>query len=124
MDLCNKTNKKSMSHKTEEKLVKISHLNTRKLQFLCNNSRWKNIGRNDVIQDFSNTKLRLVKTEALQFDLKFIKGLLAATANVNIDDHVLPRRHIIALRNLSRNNNVIIKASDKGSGVVIMDSTH
>ena len=48
------------------------------------------------------------------------------TTNINSDDLALPRRHIDALRDLSRNNNVIITPSDEGGGgdVDIMDSVH
>ena len=38
-------------------------------------------------------------------------------------DLALPQRHITALRDLSRNENIIF-TTDKGGGGVVIDSTH
>ena len=53
----------------------------------------------------------------------FILGLNAVTTGINTDDYALPRRHIVVLRNLSRNDNIMITPSDKGGGDFIMDIT-
>ena len=46
-----------------------------KLIVLCDNSRWKNIGNIDIIQNISAITLTPVELEALQFGLKFTTGI-------------------------------------------------
>ena len=48
-------------------IFKLKH----KLDFLCNSNNWKHIGRNNLIQNISNTQLNTVHFEALQFIPKF-----------------------------------------------------
>ena len=54
---------------------------------------------------------------------EFIERLIASTTNNNTDQRTLCRRHLAALRALSKNNNIIITPSDKGGCVFIMNST-
>ena len=57
------------------------------------------------------------------FHKGFLQGIIAASTNCHSDELTLPNRYITALNSLSSNHNIIISPSDKGGGVVIMDST-
>lgn len=46
-----------------------------KLNALCSNSKWKYIGRLDLIENLSDIKLSNTKWEAFSFDLKFATGI-------------------------------------------------
>ena len=118
---------------------------------LCNNSCWKKFGRDDLVNNISSINLSPTETKALSFGLKFatgiknydmgklintnykhhdsdfdkgfLQGIIAASTNCHSDELTLPNRYITVLKPLSSNHNVVISPSDKGWGVVIMDST-
>ena len=101
-------------------------------KFLCNNDWWKYIEKNELIQNLSNTLLKTVEQEPLQFGLRFDSGIndlnIENSINLNSDtdsdfNFVLPKRHIAVLRDLS-DYNIIISPSDKDKDVVIMNTTH
>ena len=56
------------------------------------------------------------------FDKRFLQGIITASTNCHSDEPTLPKRYITALKSLSSNHNIVISPSDKGGGVVIMDS--
>ena len=53
-----------------------------------------------------------------------IEKNVAVTSLVKTDDLTLPWRRITALRDLPKNNNMVIPPSDKSVVIVIMDSTY
>jgi len=148
-----------MSHYTAETIrteitsINNSHISKlkNKLRSLCNNSTWKEVGRSNLIHNISNTELKPVEYEALQFGLKFatglnkhnltrlininyrhsdsdfqkgfVQGLITASTTCDNDDPVLPQRYITALKSLSNNQEILITSSDKGGGIVIMNSS-
>ena len=57
------------------------------------------------------------------FHKGFLQGIIAASTNCHSDELTLLKRYITALKSLSSNHNIVISPSDKGGGVVIMDST-
>ena len=99
------------------KLYIYIYIYIQKPKFLCKNSSQKQIGRNDFIQNISNT----IDIEALQFDLKFMTGvknhnkvdlininywlndsdlnkgfiqrLIPVAPNINTENYALSRRH-------------------------------
>ena len=108
------------------------------------------MGRVNLINNISCINLRSVETEAPSFGLKFaidikkhmgklintnyknhdsdfhkgfIQSIIAASANRHSDELTLTNSSITALKSLSSNRNLVIWHSDKGRGVVIMDST-
>ena len=56
------------------------------------------------------------------FHKRFLQNIIAASTNYHSDELTRPNRYITALKSLSSNRNIIIAPSDKGGGVVIMDS--
>ena len=120
-----------------------------KLVSLCRKSRWKEIGRPDLVMNLSNYNLTDTETEALSLGLKFSTGggryqltdlisrnyrhtdsdftkgfiqgiLISATTPSNFESSI-PKRYVLALKKLKRNNNIHITPSDKSGGIVIMD---
>ena len=109
------------------------------------------MGGADLVNNISSINLSPIETEALTFGLKFatgiknhdmgklintnykyhhsdfhegfLQGIIAASTNCHSDELTLPNRYITALKSLSSNHNIVISPSDKGGGVVIMDST-
>ena len=150
--------KHGMSHNTANQLrseisrINNNHISKLRSKFisLCNNSRWKKLGRADLVNNISSINLSPTETEALSFGLKFATGIknydmgkiintnykhhdsdfdkgflqciIAASTNCHSDEPTLPKRYITALKSLSSNHNIVISPSDKGGGVVIMDS--
>ena len=53
----------------------------------------------------------------------YLQGIIAASTNCHSDEPTLPKIYITALKSLSSNHNIVISPSDKGGGVVIMNST-
>ena len=120
-----------------------------KLFLLCSNSPWAHFGRHNMVKNLSTASLTEAESEALSFGLKFatglnnksitdtlgknyrkndtdfdkgfIQGIIAAMITQN-DEPTIPRRYIIALKNLAKNRDIVISPSDKGSGIVIMDT--
>ena len=122
----------------------------KKIKELCENSRWKEIGNQDLITNLSNTELNNYERESLslglkfatgteshtslmelfkknyrtqdsEFDRGFIQGILISNYKQN-PDPIIPKRYIDALKNLSKNNNIRITPSDKGGAIVIMNT--
>ena len=132
--------------------MQIHKLN-QKLSSLCASSLWNTIGRPDLIHNLSSHHLSPTETEALSFGLKFatglpkqnlvdtltknyrytdtdflkgyIQGIISASMknHNNSHEHTLPKRHLDALQTLAHNEKLTITSSDKGGGVVIMDTT-
>ena len=123
-----------------------------KLSRLCTSSSWKTAGNTGLITNLSNRPLRQVETEALSLGLKFDTGkssnryLDDIIRNTKYNDSdidkgfkqgfttclsalagssrpVIPRRYLVALRDLARNSDIVISPSDKGGGVIILDRT-
>ena len=139
--------------RSEISRINNNHISKLKSKFisLCNNSHWKNLGRADLINNISSINLSPTETEALSFGLKFAtgiknydmgkiintnykhhdtdfhkgfsQGIIAASTNCHSDELPLPKRYITALKSLSSHHNIVISPSDKGGGIVIMDST-
>ena len=133
------SNNRTQSHKLEKKL-----------NFLCTNSKWKNVGRKDLILNLSDTPLNTTEEEALSLGLKFatgqpkyditdiissnykhtdsnlqkgfIQGIIAASTITHNTNPTIPRRYTTALQNLANNKNLIITSADKGGGIVIMNT--
>ena len=107
--------------------------------------------RVDLVINISRITLSIVETDALSFGLKFtseiknhkmeklidlyhrhhksdfhrsfVQGIIVASTNCQTDDPPLPKRYTAALKYLSSDHNITISPSDKGGGVVIMDSS-
>ncbi|XP_076056373.1 uncharacterized protein LOC143034326 [Oratosquilla oratoria] len=121
-----------------------------KLEHLCNNSRWKEVGRHELITNLSSLRLTKTQEEALSLGLKFSTGINHKTTadyvekNYNWRDSELengfkqglilccslasrkrepaiPRRYTRALKELRDNNDILITTADKGGGIVILD---
>lgn len=107
------------------------------------------MGRADLVTNISSTTLSTIETEALSFGLKFATGLknnisklinlnyrhsdtdfhkgftqgiLAASLDCQNTEFTLPKRYMNALKSLSTNSDITISPSDKGGGVVVMDT--
>ena len=121
-----------------------------KLKNICDNSKWTTTGNTAIINNLSRKILTPYEKEALSFGLKFATGIpkkheLAGTITTNYrsndDDFIkgyiqgiitctttqenqltIPRRYITALKNLSKDESIIISPSDKGGGVVILNT--
>ena len=63
------------------------------------------------------------KHHGSDFHKGFLQGIIAASINYLCSELTLPDRYITALKSLSYNHNIVISPSEKGGGVVIMDST-
>ncbi|XP_076064990.1 uncharacterized protein LOC143039026 [Oratosquilla oratoria] len=114
-----------------------------KLEHLCNNSRWKEVGRHELITNLSSLRLTKTQEEALSLGLKFSTGINHKTTadyvekNYNWRDSELengfkqglilccslasrkrepaiPRRYTRALKELRDNNDILITTADKG----------
>ena len=109
------------------------------------------MGWADLVNNIFGISLSPIETEALSFGLKFatciknhdmgklintnykhhdsdflegyLQGIITASTNCYSDELTLPNRYITALKSFSSNHNIVISSSDKGGGVVIMDST-
>ena len=120
-----------------------------KINQLCKNSKWKTIGRADLITNLSSYSPSPTELEALGLGLKFatgannnnishllyknyrqsdsefnkgfIQGILSVTSLPSDAETTIPKRYMIALKNLAKNNNIKIMSADKGGGIVIMD---
>ena len=121
-----------------------------KISSLCSTSKWPLLGRQDLINNISNRVLTQTEQEALSFGLKFaiginktsitdtvtrnyrytdtdfnkgfIQGIITSSIDTSDSHYALPTRHINALKDLSRDNNIHITSADKGGGVVVMDT--
>ena len=123
-----------------------------KLKQLCNNSTWKQVGNATIVTNISRHPLSQTEKYALSLGLRFdsgvdrhsymehvdrnytwndseadkgfIQGILAACkALANKEPSTLPTRYIEALEGLAKNQNIVVTQDDKGSGIVIMDSS-
>ena len=123
----------------------------RKLSSLCTNSRWTKIGNKNLIHNISNYTPTPTELEALSLGLKFatglrnnnttdliqrnyrqsdseftkgfIQGILSTTSlNPSLNQTLIPKRYVTALSQLKHNNEIHITPSDKGGGIVIMNS--
>ncbi|XP_076035385.1 uncharacterized protein LOC143021660 [Oratosquilla oratoria] len=121
-----------------------------KLEHLCSNSRWKEVGRHELITNLSSLRLTKIQEEPLSLSLKFSTGINHKTTadyvekNYNWRDSELvngfkqglklccslasrkrepaiPRRYARALKELRDNNDILITTADKGGGIVILD---
>ena len=121
-----------------------------KLKVLCINSQWKSLGNPNLINNLSDITLSQNETEALSFGLKFatgiskksevcdtiiknyhsqdtdfekgfIQGIITSSLS-STNETSLPRRYITALKNLSKRQDITITSSDKGGGIVIMNT--
>ena len=142
---------------TKEHEAKLKRLNTeqrnrlrRKLDDLCKNSKWKEAGNIDIVNNVSSRQLTTNEKEALALGLKFdsgkdkfslaehvernykynesdadkgfIQGILTCCkALADSEPSSLPRRYLQALKDLANDKNIIITQADKGGGIVIMD---
>ena len=120
-----------------------------KLSTLCRESKWKDIGRPELVTNISTHQLTDTELEALSLGLKFSTGLgkhkftdlitrnyrhtdsdftkgfiqgilLTATTSPN-NETSIPKRYVRALENLKNKEDIYITQSDKGGGIVIMD---
>ncbi|XP_076061606.1 uncharacterized protein LOC143037352 [Oratosquilla oratoria] len=121
-----------------------------KLCELCSKSKWNDVRRPDLIHNISSYTFTQPQQQALSLGLKFdtgtntkqlsqyleknykwrtndidigfIQGILLCCTIAAKDRHpAIPRRFIMALNELQRNENILITTADKGGGIVIMD---
>ncbi|XP_076037629.1 uncharacterized protein LOC143023045 [Oratosquilla oratoria] len=124
----------------------------RKLTLLCENSRWKTVGRSDIITNLSSKQLTDTEKEALSLGLKFdtgydktsfteyvtrnykwkdndvdkgfAQGVIACyKALANTQYHSIPKRYMKVLNELGRNKELVITQADKGGGIIILDKS-
>ena len=117
---------------------------------LCEESPWRKVGNRDLITNLSNRDLSGIETEALSLGMKFavgcdkqplvetimknyrytdsdidkgfIQGLAASCAALSKHaKRSMPRRYLRALKDLAKDESIIVTTADKGGGVVIMD---
>ena len=122
----------------------------RKLVKLCNDSKWAEAGRREIITNLSSRVLSDNEVQALSLGLKFDTGkdrctlaehvmrnykyhdseaqkgfvqgiLMGYKAMANNEPNALPRRFIRAIENLSKDKSIIVLSADKGGGVIVMD---
>ena len=91
--------KHGMSHNTANQLrseisrINNNHISKLRSKFisLCNNSRWKKLGRADIVNNISSINLSPTETEALSFGLKFATGIknydMGKIINTNYKHH-------------------------------------
>ena len=133
--------------------INNNHISKLRSKFisLCNKSCWKNLRWADLVNNITSISLNHFETDALSSGLKFSTGIknhdmgklintnykhhdsefhkgflqdiITASTYYHSDELTLPNRYTTALRTLSSNHNIVISPSDKGGGVVIMDST-
>ena len=122
----------------------------RQLSSLCANSRWKSMGRPDIITNISSRPLSDVETEVLSLGLKFATGIPKPSQNIDLitknyrykdsdfqqgyiqglltsalcdtPNPTLPKRYLRALEALAKDPAIRITTADKGGGVVVMDA--
>ena len=123
----------------------------RRLSSLCTNSRWTKIGNRHLINNISNYTPTRIELEALSLGLKFatglrnnnttdliqrnyrqsdsefskgfIQGILSSTSlNPTLNQTIIPKRYVTALSQLKQNDDIYITPSDKGGGIVILNS--
>ena len=56
------------------------------------------------------------------FNKGFIQGIITASTHTTYTEHTLPRRYITALRTLAADHTIHITPSDKGGGIVLLDT--
>lgn len=129
---------------------KLKHYSQEKLSTLCRNSIWGRMGRTHLITNISTYTLTPTQEEALSLGFKFGSGInkkdyidyairnfrynesgvdkgikqgivLCCAAAVATEKPSLPRRYVKALKELKRNENIVITTADKGGVVVITD---
>ena len=136
------------NHITRNNTAQILNLE-KKLSTLCSSSKWCTLSRPELINNLSNHTLTTTQLEALGFGLKFatglphhsmtdlitknyrfndtdfrkgfIQGIIAITSH-NIPETTIPKRYIEALKQLHHKKTLIITPSDKGGGIVIMNT--
>ena len=125
----------------------------RKLEKLCLESKWNNAGNDTLITNLSSKVLSNNEKQALSLGLKFdsgkdrytfaehvnrnykwndsetekgfVQGILTCfKALADNEKSYLPRRYTEALKNLAKNEQIVITQADKGGGIIIMDSVH
>ena len=128
-----------------------SNLN-RKLKQLCDTSKWKTVGSDNLVTNLSMRPLSPTEKEALSLGLKFDSGVDRCSYTGHVDRNYrwsdndtdkgfiqgilavckiladkepesLPKRYLKALEGLAEDKNVIVTQADKGGGVIIMDSS-
>ncbi|XP_076066117.1 uncharacterized protein LOC143039760 [Oratosquilla oratoria] len=124
----------------------------KKLELLCEQSDWNEVGNADLIVNLSNRQLSDTEKQALSLGLKFDTGvsnksfsdfinknyrwddsdvekgfkqglLTCFHALANLNRCSIPRRFKIALENLGSDEDLVITSADKGGGVVILNRT-
>ena len=142
----------NMVQKIKEEDRKQKDKLNKKLEHLCRDSRWNNIGREDLITNLSSHTLTQTQKEALALGLKFKTNindkrladyvgknyhwqdsdiesgfkqgvLLCCKAATASNSYTIPRRYIHALTELRENSGIIITTADKGGGVVVMNKS-
>ena len=122
----------------------------RKLTDLCRNSMWSEAGRDDLITNLSTRELSSDEKEVLSYGLKFDSGKDRLTlvehvsknyksSDTNVDKgfiqgvltcckiladkecNSLPKRYQEALKDLAKDDSIIITSADKGGGIIIMN---
>lgn len=122
----------------------------RKLDSLCRNSKWTSAGRTDLINNMSKRNLTIYEKEALSLGLKFSSGkdqrdladhvinnyrfgdkeadkgfiqgvLTCCKALADSEPSTLPKRYLIALEGLAKDETIVITSADKGGGIIILD---
>ena len=123
-----------------------------KLGQLCQRSSWKTAGNVDIVTNLFTRPPSQTEKEALSLGLKFdsgidqcsymghvdrnykwndsdaekgfIQGILAVCKTLaDNEPSSLPKRHLKALEELAKDDNIVVTQADKGGGVVIMNSS-
>ena len=124
----------------------------RKLERLINKSKWRTIGRDDILLNLSDRVLSQVEKEVLSLGPKFdtgtqksdladwlianhrwndpstdqgvMQGLVMAThTSAKSTPSSLPHRYLAALKNLRSDESIRLTNADKGGGFVILNTT-
>ena len=124
----------------------------RKLESLCRNSKRSSAGRDDLFNNLSKRTLTRYEKEALSLGLKFssgrdqrdlsdhmiknyrfhdkeadkgfVKGVLTCCkALADSEYSTLPKRYLVALEGLAKDDTIVITSADKGGGIIILDNS-
>lgn len=121
-----------------------------KLRRLCDRSSWKTVGNSSLITNLSSKHLTKYQREVLSLgsnfdtgvnknslsslisknykwqesdiDKGFQQGILACCNILSKKNSILPKRYLIALTSLKKDESIIIKKADKGGGIVVMNT--
>ena len=144
-----------LTKRHEEKLKRLNDEQQkrlkRKLDKLCDTSKWKEAGNVDLVHNLSSRELSQYEKEALALGLKFDSGkdrytlaehiehnykhsesetdkgfiqgvLTCCKALADSEPSKLPKRYTQALKQLANDRSIVVTQADKGGGIIIMNT--